>query len=112
MAGVQFNVGRTAKLGIQDSWVLILRRNEELKRKRTDQELADWMVREFPKHKSQLFEDLRKKELWRVQQARARYNRGAFTKGIVPKIKSHRYDKSGKTIDPVYSGKRGVRLTK
>ena len=111
---LKFTEGKTEGLGVQASWVFIFQKNEKLsiRRKMTDLQIANWMVAEFPGHGSKFFIDLRKGDLNRVQQARTRFNRGDLTQHQAPDNKSHRYGGDGKCNDPIYSGKKGVSISR
>lgn len=113
--GKEVPLGKTTGLRVQEAWQQMFEANETApkNKKKTDKEIADWMLREFPGLDSKLFDDLRDGVLHRVQAVRARYNRGGFNKdGTEPKRISHRYDSHGEYDDPKFSGKSGVTLDK
>jgi hypothetical protein len=109
---MQFTVGKTMEMGVFSTWASVFDANEShpKKKKLTDEQIAAFMIAEFPKHDTKLFKLLKAGVMHRVQAMRASYNRGQFTKGVKPKKVSHRYDKSGNVCDPIFSGKKGVTM--
>jgi hypothetical protein len=66
-------LGRTTKMGVFDTWVYILEKNETRKPKMTDAKIREWIRAEFPaKQKSKWFGD--------VKRARRDYNNDFFCK--------------------------------
>lgn len=110
--GLAFTKGKTTGLGVQQFWVKLFTDNAKAKKasRKTDEQLAKLITAEFPQHKTGVFQDLRKGKIHRVQQVRNRYNRGGLTNGHAPAVISHRYGSDGTLNDPIYSGKKGVRL--
>lgn len=89
-------LGATTGLPVFMAICYILQQNEKSIRARrfTDQEIAEWLRKEFPG---------RKTGSWNcVTEMRYKYNHGKYTRGIAPKVPSHRYDSGGQEIDPVY----------
>jgi hypothetical protein len=57
-----------------------------------DERISEWLVKEFPSRDSMYFED--------VKPMRSMYNRGLLTRGLVPRVKSTRFDFDGKILTP------------
>lgn len=85
-------VGRTTKVGVVQTWCELFERNEKAPKnqKLTDEQISKQMHREFPGKASAIFD--------RAQLVRNRYNKGALTRGKLPKIQSHCYDDDGNKV--------------
>ena len=112
MRTIRFTKGKTTGMGIQAVWAKLFVENEQKPKtkKMPDVQIAAWMLHEFADHSSKFFEDL--KDWKNVQRARTRYNRGGMTGGKIPKVLSHRYGEKGNLMDPIFSGRKNVRLVK
>jgi hypothetical protein len=85
----QRTVGKTLKLGINQTWVSIFESN--FKRKWTDAKISEFMFCEFHPKKSAIF--------GAPNSVRGRYNRGVLTGNKAPKPQSTSFDADGKPIE-------------
>jgi hypothetical protein len=99
--------GITTGLGICSYFAAIFRANEGCvtKRKKTDEQIAIMIEREFP-HKLGAFAFRGETKKRTINEYRHRYNTGKFTGGIVPSIYSFRYNKTGDRVD----GRTGTKV--
>lgn len=84
-AGSNRPVGRTSGVGVMATWVAAFQFNAKspAAKRRNDKQIATYMKKEFPGRKSEIFNH--------VQLVRNRYNKGALTKGTIPKRESVRH---------------------
>lgn len=84
-AGGNRPVGRTSGVSIAATWVLVMQYNGKVStaKRRTDAQITAYMKKEFPGRKTAYS--------YSVQFIRNRYNKGAFTKGAVPKRQAVRH---------------------
>lgn len=93
-------LGTSTGLPVYLAIVFTLQQNEKApkNRKLTDQKLAEWMRSEFPGRDTKFWDG--------IQNMRTNYNIGKYTKGMIPKLQSHRYDSGGECIDPKYKRRK------
>lgn len=91
--------GTTTGLPIQAAWVHIFEQNRKAPKKKrlTDDQISEWMKKEFPGRKSKVFD--------MVNSVRTKFNKGGLTKGEVPKVESVPYDEDG-NITEVRRGRK------
>lgn len=92
--------GKTTGMGITAFFVMLLEANELAPKKRrlTDDQILAQVKAEFPNRKLWLRFGVGKK--YSVNgYARAKYNRGLWTRGIPPEKVSFRYDSQGRAVD-------------
>lgn len=84
-AGSNRPVGRTSGVGVTATWILVMQHNTKVSvaKRRTDAQITAYMKKEFPGRKTAYS--------YPVQFIRNRYNKGAFTKGVVPKRQAVRH---------------------
>jgi hypothetical protein len=95
-------LGITTGLPVFMAICFVLQENERRAIKRTDQQITEWLAKEFPGRNSNYFES--------AQMMRTNYNSGRYTREIVPSLQSHRYDSGGTMIDPTPGRGRKFRL--
>ena len=83
-------LGRTLGLGVKETWIKVLKDNET--NHLSDEKLTAFMKKEFPNSANTRYFEF-------PQGCRATYNRGAWTKGVVPGKLLHRYDAKGNRIE-------------
>lgn len=86
--------GLTTGLRLKQSWAKVMQEN--FKSKMTDEQIHKFMVKEFPHRKARTLRDVSG-----VALARRRYNKGRFTKGVVPEVESVPYDERGKVTENI-----------
>lgn len=81
--------GKNLGLGVGETWAYVFGFNAKAKKadRMSDEMIAGFMADEFPQSKAATFA--------RVQQYRSNYNRGMYTNGAAPKVKSVPYDDEG-----------------
>lgn len=84
-AGGNRPVGRTSGVSVGATWVLVMQHNAKVAaaKRRTDAQITAYMKKEFPGRKTAYS--------YPVQFIRNRYNKGALTKGVVPKRQAVRH---------------------
>lgn len=92
-------LGVTTGLPINMAFCYMLQQNERAPDhlKHTDDNLIEWLRAEFPRRPTIRFEN--------VQSIRNWYQQGRLTRGIPPRVLSHRYDSGGRITDTKYKYK-------
>ena len=94
--------GNTSGLGITAYFSMLFEINEicPKKRKLTDLEIAIKLAKEFPTRKTaQLVHFVGPNKKHTINSYRYRYNSGKFTRGVLPKRRSFRYNDQGEVVD-------------